>query len=148
MPVKRVKRIKPNVKFIHRLQDRLRANPDAYDQQAFGNGNDNDDNDVPNVCGTPMCIAGHAFLMTGKTLAELHDARNSDVMEVACNAMGFTMNQVDVLFGGGHYWPQPFYLGATDSKKKKVEKACKYLDAMIEGVTLVAKKPYLFKLWG
>lgn len=136
------RKIKPNVKFIEQLKARLRENPAGYDQQTFGN-----DDDEPNVCGTPMCIAGHAFLISGKPLAELQKATNSEIMTVACHAMGFTREQVDTLFGGGHYWPKQFHLGDSDSQKKKVEKACNYLDAMVEAVTLQNEKPYLFELW-
>lgn len=139
------KRTKPNLRFIHRLQARLRENPLAYNQHTYGN--DEVDCQEENVCGTPVCIAGHAYLMTGKTLEQLHDASSVEIVAVAAKAMGFTTEQTNKLFGNGGDWPSVFYLNRNDSKKKQVEKACKYLDAMIEGVTLFAKKPYLMYLW-
>lgn len=144
------RKIKPNVKFIEQLKARLRENPAGYDQASFGNCKSYSDDATEaerNLCGTPMCIAGHAFLMTGKTLKQLTQAHSGAVIAVAAEAMGFTYDQVDTLFGGGCYWPKQFHLGDSDSKKKKVEKACNYLDAMVEAVTLQNEKPYLFELW-
>jgi hypothetical protein len=140
----KTKVVKPNLKFIHRLQARLRENPAAYNQGSYAPA---EWECAENVCGTPVCIAGHAYLMTGKTMKQLQKADSDEIVGVASKAMGFTEPQTDKLFGSGDHWPKPFHFDTDESQKKKVEKACKYLDAMVEGVTLFAKKPYLNDLW-
>lgn len=150
---------KPNLKFIEKLKATLRAEPKAYNQSRFAPNHQLVETDegmrfvapkiIGNLCNTPVCMAGHGFLLAGHTVQQLVDAEASDVVAIATEAMGLSSAFTYSLFGLAEDWPAPFAFDADKIlKKKQVEKACAYLDAVVLVAQLMADHPFLVDVVG
>lgn len=150
-----------NVPFIKKLRKALLDTPAAYDQGVFkpSDANFNHSNRCadadcemcnPKVkdCNTACCIAGHAFLLSGKSIKQLNAASHSTIRNTAAKAMGLTKDQTSVLFSAADEWPSNFAFDEDVSAKNKVKKAVAYLDAIVERLQLENKHPVLhMNLW-
>jgi hypothetical protein len=114
----------PNLEFIERLKAELRKNPDEYNQSHFKPPLD--------VCGTPVCIGGHAYLLAGHSKAELLATSTYEIASVAERAMGFSHLELDTLFGTVDSWPLQYRFSNRVKPKTRVEKACNYIDALVQ----------------
>lgn len=150
----RNKVVKPNLKFIEKLKATLRAEPKAYNQSHFTPRPQRIETDesvtwvapsyTGNMCNTPVCIAGHGFLLAGHTMQQLVEADTDDITATVTIAMGLTPAFTRTLFGLAEDWPQSFAFDIDrTSKKKQVEKACAYLDAVVAAAQLMAQHPFL-----
>jgi hypothetical protein len=112
--------MQPNITFIARLKAELLAHPDEYDQEQFRP-----------ICGTGCCIAGHAYLLAGHTAVDLLGAPYDEIIHAANKAMGFTLLETLDLFSMADLWPKPFAFTRRAKIETKVQRACKYLDALV-----------------
>jgi hypothetical protein len=148
--------VKPNVKFINKLKATLRAKPKAYNQDTFipeSRWNEVEgmwvypEVDEQNLCNTPICIGGHGYLLLGHTVMQLiKAAEGDDITEKVTKAMGLPPSLTGKLFGLANEWPSPFRFDSSEPKKKQVEKACEYLDALVVAAKVMSKYPYLAEL--
>lgn len=129
--------LKVNRKFIEKLKAALRAAPEKYDQSLFSPEKifDCDGRLIdPNACSTAVCLAGHAYLLTGKTMAQLSRADGLSIRRTAAQAMGFTIYETSKLFGLADGWPDPFTFADDVPHRQQVSKACAYLDTLADYV--------------
>lgn len=113
--------MQPNIEFIARLKAELLSHPDEYDQEQFRP-----------ICGTGCCIAGHAFLLAGHSCTELLVAPYDEIIHAANKAMGFTLLTTLDLFSVADLWPKPFAFTRRANIETKIQRACKYLDALVQ----------------
>lgn len=132
---------KPNLRFINRLKAALRATPEQYKQDTF----------VPeeeNLCGSPFCIAGHAYILAGHSVKQLIAADADDITDAAEKAMGLSTLFTEILFSSEDEWPDEFQSANKATAKQRVEKACKHIDAVVEVAQLAAKNPVIRNMIG
>lgn len=133
--------MKPDMRFINKLKASLRASPERYYQDSFVPV----DEDMPggNVCGGAFCIAGHAFLLTGKTMKQLVNTESETIQEKAAAAMRLPETLTERLFDQIDAWPDEFIPSEHATAKRRVELACKHIDAVVEVALLLDTNPVL-----
>ena len=115
------------IKKIRRMIAAVKAEPEFYNQNTFGENICKDEGDE--VCGTVCCAAGWAVWAENKTLynklmknelenAETgYDGKSTDWLTPACKALGLTYSANDSeeasyieynLFGAAASWPSPY----------------------------------------
>lgn len=110
-----------NTELLLRVADAIENDPGSYDQSMWARRG---------ACGTTMCIAGHACVLSGwrfefdpamhivdSGLVSSPDLAFSrvDAEYVAQDLLGFTEEEAESLFdAGGQDWPSP-YQGRTDA---------------------------------
>lgn len=122
-----------NVEFAERLKAALRVKPEAYDQNHFA-PNENAVRLNPHVCGSAVCIAGHAYMLAKEITdaSRLRGVHSTEMRRVGAKALGLSIDDVDVLFSYSEVWPQPFSFETdTTPQLEQVEKACAYLDFIV-----------------
>lgn len=94
-----------NRDLFRRIADTIEANPDLYDQTAYGS---------PTSCGTAHCIAGHAAAISGcqpndwgmwSTVRAPGREELRDTHDVAAELLGLNAEEADDLFNGS--WEPP-----------------------------------------
>lgn len=125
-----------NFRLLRRIIVKLESNPEAYNQQTWGQSN----RLAP--CGTAACIAGWASLLDGKFTHQQLRRNPKSAKGKAAKSLGLNVDlggygdEVYTLFNGdpSGVWPQPFstrWLNANGNPKREARVAVAYLKHIV-----------------
>lgn len=117
----------PNLTNWKRVRDSIaRAGQFDMSQYSFGENGDLDLQEDDNVCGTPACIAGHAFIHTlmedegvsyEQACRELHWSTSAAIARIARDYLGIEYLTATILFAG-FYRPDEYGVGPRADKEE------------------------------